>query len=240
MTDYDDSVGQDSDFDPSHSVLDKNENHSGEDDSSDSDSVLSEVHISPQKPTVVGHQKNRFVSQFPISWPSENSQLEKLSQSTSVQQPIFDNDGDLIVPRKPLFRETILVTHALSTPLHSVGLQVWRGALLLGDFILYNESKFVDCFALELGAGSGFVGIVLARVAKKVYLTDHNIEVLQNCRQNVHLNEHLFRNQRDDYDVASVRHLDWTEPDNPPTSSQTTQQPSIPEEFLWTAEDDLI
>ena len=50
-------------------------------------------------------------------------------------------------------------------------LQVWRGALLLSDYILHQRELFSDCVAMELGAGVGLVSITLATVAKQVFCT---------------------------------------------------------------------
>jgi hypothetical protein len=57
-----------------------------ESDSSDSEGVLSEVHISPCKPLATSYNRKRFVSQFPIYWPStvEDSQI-----STNQSKFIF-------------------------------------------------------------------------------------------------------------------------------------------------------
>lgn len=103
-------------------------------------------------------------------------------------------------------REVVSIQHALATPLRSVGLQVWRGALLLADYILSladalpgatgaaggtgqaaqqqqqhvqraggdgaaQASPLHGITALELGAGSGLAGLVLANVARRVFLT---------------------------------------------------------------------
>jgi len=66
----------------------------------------------------------------------------------------------------------VTVQHSMATPLRSVGLQVWRGALLLADLVLHRgAAAFLGATALELGAGSGLAGLVLARFARTVYLT---------------------------------------------------------------------
>lgn len=82
--------------------------------------------------------------------------------------------------------------------------QVWPGALLLADYILAQEELFSDCVALEVGAGTGFAGLVLARTARRVFLTDHNPAILANCQRDVEENKHLFRQGPD---VARVRCL---------------------------------
>jgi hypothetical protein len=70
--------------------------------------------------------------------------------------------------------EFITLRHTLATPLRSVGLQVWRGGLLLSDYLLLQASKglLAGCTALELGAGPGLAGLVLSRCgAATVFLT---------------------------------------------------------------------
>lgn len=44
-----------------------------------------------------------------------------------------------------------------------VGLQIWRGALLLADWLLHNnEIVQKDSYILELGSGVGLTSIVAA------------------------------------------------------------------------------
>ena len=50
-------------------------------------------------------------------------------------------------------------------------LQVWRGALLLADYILFQRDLFRGRTVLELGAGPGLASIIAATVAQTVYCT---------------------------------------------------------------------
>lgn len=70
-------------------------------------------------------------------------------------------------------RPIVSVQHSMATPLRTVGLQVWRGALLLADLLLQRgPATFNGLVALELGAGSGLAGLVLSRLGPSVvYLT---------------------------------------------------------------------
>lgn len=52
-----------------------------------------------------------------------------------------------------------------------VGLQIWRGALLLADYILHNEKKFKNRKILELGSGVGLTSIVSSLFAREVICT---------------------------------------------------------------------
>ncbi|XP_057504775.1 uncharacterized protein LOC130788244 [Actinidia eriantha] len=69
--------------------------------------------------------------------------------------------------------------------------QVWRAKLILADFVLHKKvtsSELTGIVAVELGAGTGLVGILLARAAETGFLTDHGDEVLKNCAVNIRLN----------------------------------------------------
>lgn len=63
--------------------------------------------------------------------------------------------------------------HSISTALPLVGLQVWRGALLLGDLALHwgHAGKLSDTTLLEVGAGTGLSSFVTAMYAKRVICT---------------------------------------------------------------------
>ncbi len=66
---------------------------------------------------------------------------------------------------------SICTEHAMSTTLPNVGLQVWRGALLMSDYLL-THSEIVDgAIVLELGAGTGLVSLVAAMFAAQVFCT---------------------------------------------------------------------
>ncbi|XP_027628814.1 methyltransferase-like protein 22 isoform X4 [Tupaia chinensis] len=65
----------------------------------------------------------------------------------------------------------IRIEHTMATPLEDVGKQVWRGALLLADYILFRRDLFQGRTVLELGAGTGLASIVAATMAHTVYCT---------------------------------------------------------------------
>lgn len=69
------------------------------------------------------------------------------------------------------FEDVIRIEHTMATPLEDVGKQVWRGAFLLGDFILCNPVMFRGVTVLELGGGTGLTSIITATIAKTVYCT---------------------------------------------------------------------
>lgn len=61
--------------------------------------------------------------------------------------------------------------------------QVWRGALLLADYVLAHAAALRGCIGIELGAGAGLAGLALAAAgARRVFLTDVGSAVLANCQ----------------------------------------------------------
>uniref|UniRef100_A0A452T9P2 Methyltransferase-like protein 22 n=1 Tax=Ursus maritimus TaxID=29073 RepID=A0A452T9P2_URSMA len=88
-------------------------------------------------------------------------------------------------------QDIIRIEHTMATPLEDVGKQVWRGALLLADYILFQRDVFQGRTVLELGAGTGLASIIAATVARTVYCTDVGTDLLAMCQRNIALNSHL-------------------------------------------------
>ncbi|KAM5152564.1 methyltransferase-like protein 22 [Mantella aurantiaca] len=115
-------------------------------------------------------------------------------------------------------KDVIKIEHTMATPLEDVGKQIWRGALLLADYILSQEDLFRGCTALELGAGTGFTSIVMATAAKTVFCTDVGDDLLEMCHRNVIQNRFFMEQAGGE---IKVKELDWlknqpcTDPENP-------------------------
>uniref|UniRef100_M4F2A5 ATP-dependent helicase C-terminal domain-containing protein n=1 Tax=Brassica campestris TaxID=3711 RepID=M4F2A5_BRACM len=196
---------------------------------SENDHVMSEIHLGCP-PTTIGP----FISRFTFS------SCPLLLDPSSM----IDKDGDLLLPRRrrtskflslcSLLSLLFLFPYALSLLIASTtpsSLQVWKSQLVLSDFVLHNMSLLNGLVCLELGAGTGLLGILLARVAKAVFLTgapsshpssqtqtiaiyisptfsctiDHGDQILGNCLRNVELNSSLFHPQA----IVNVRDLNW-------------------------------
>ncbi|EDV27326.1 uncharacterized protein TRIADDRAFT_21429 [Trichoplax adhaerens] len=137
---------------------------------------------------------------------------------------------------KESFARSVLIRHCMATPLQQVGLQVWRGALLMCDFILHHVQLFRECYCLELGAGVGLASLIVAPYAKRVYATDIGDDILKNCYLNLNYNEHLLTN-RSIYDIIRVRELNWL--DGIPKLDSNSAASTINGQFSW-LKDDLL
>ncbi|KAM9095859.1 methyltransferase-like protein 22 isoform X1 [Sarcophilus harrisii] len=119
----------------------------------------------------------------------------------------------------------VKIEHTMATPLEDVGKQVWRGAFLLADYILFQCDLFKSCTVLELGAGTGIASIITATVAKTVYCTDVGEDLLAMCERNVALNRNLTATAGG---VIKVKELNWLKDD-------LCTDPQVP--FSWSEEE---
>ncbi|KAG8513436.1 Methyltransferase-like protein 22 [Galemys pyrenaicus] len=129
-------------------------------------------------------------------------------QPMILRQEEDDVLGDEAPESSPI--DVIKIEHTMATPLEDVGKQVWRGALLLADYVLSQPDLLRGRTVLELGAGMGLVSIVAATVAKTVYCTDVGTDLLAMCQRNTTLNSHLTAAGGG---VVKVKELDWLKAD---------------------------
>ncbi len=99
---------------------------------------------------------------------------------------------------------------------NQVGLRVWEAGLFLAEVCLAMPSGlFADKSVLELGAGIGLTGILLARglgeqhAPKNVVLTDWAEVVLENIRHNVNVNFGVTEDASVSSSRVEVKQLDW-------------------------------
>ncbi|XP_075035944.1 methyltransferase-like protein 22 isoform X2 [Mixophyes fleayi] len=86
-------------------------------------------------------------------------------EQTEEEEPVYST------------RDVVKIEHTMATTLEDVGKQIWRGAFVLADYILWQRDIFRGCTVLELGAGTGFTSIIMATVAKTVYCTGGQVKV---------------------------------------------------------------
>ncbi|XP_004931567.1 methyltransferase-like protein 22 isoform X1 [Bombyx mori] len=118
----------------------------------------------------------------------------------------FDEDGDLDAVRPK--RKVIRIEHSPKTAISLVGRQVWRGAFLLGDWLIHLglKGELSNKNVLELGAGTGVTSIVAALFAEKVVCTDINVGgILDLINLNAKYNKDLIKSH------FSVMPLDFTD-----------------------------
>lgn len=119
-----------------------------------------------------------------------------------------DADGDVAVKRRRRSRCLQLSHSKDGTSLADVGLQVWRGALLLCDYLVHHAERFrgppSELVVLEMGSGCGLCSLMADQLgARLVYATDVGDSVLHNLSANVDANGR--------HDVR-VRAFDWCLP----------------------------
>lgn len=172
-----------------------------------------------------------FVRRRPRSAPSERGRdvvcpvlLSQVSPTDPEDEEEAEEDDCTLESTN-----TVRIEHTMATVLDDVGKQVWRGALLLADWVLSEPGAFAGATVLELGAGTGLSSIITASVAKRVYCTDVGEDLLSMCERNVSLNKHLTQQNGGE---VRVRQLDWLQRDLCTDSEQ---------EFSWSEEevDDL-
>ncbi|XP_022130089.2 methyltransferase-like protein 22 [Pieris rapae] len=129
-------------------------------------------------------REGNVISQFPFLLPKEKAKYT------------FDEDDDLDFERPS--REVIKIEHSFKTKIALVGLQVWRGAFLLGDLLIHLgvNGELEGKTILELGAGTGLTSFVAGIYAKKVVCTDIDLGgILDLIKINARCNSNLIKSE---------------------------------------------
>lgn len=124
------------------------------------------------------------VTKFTFKCPSYMIEAESTTGTVN-----YDSDDDLDVKRNKegviligiginyrvflykYIQWIVFTEHSVSTELSLVGLQVWRAALLLADYIMSHSDSFRNQVILELGSGVGLTSIVASYLVKEVICT---------------------------------------------------------------------
>jgi len=107
---------------------------------------------------------------------------------------------------------SVTLEHCVSSSVDLVGLQVWRGAFLLADYLLAYPDMLLGKKVLELAAGTGLTAVTAATMASHVTATDVDRgDILPLLERNGQTNARLMPDCKWD-----VRELDffwdaWTE-----------------------------
>ncbi|GAB0098129.1 Methyltransferase-like protein 22 [Sergentomyia squamirostris] len=146
-----------------------------------------------------------LISKFTYLLPEEdeNEKRDKVDVE-EVKDVKEDRDGDLVVKRRK--KSCLELENSQTTNLKLVGLQVWRGALLLADYILNRRDLFRKKTVLEVGSGCGLTSLIVSNYAKKVICTDiSDGGILTVIQRNITRN---FRKN------IQVMELDFLQPDS--------------------------
>lgn len=96
------------------------------------------------------------------------------------------------------------------------GLTIWDGSIVLAKYFESNPHLVIGCNILEVGSGTGIVGIVAGLLgAKKVILTD-----LPYALDNLNVNIHNNRPENVDSFEVYAKKLDWFDPHSYPADEQ--------------------
>jgi len=96
----------------------------------------------------------------------------------------------------------------------TTGLRTWRASFMLAQFLIENPTIVINRTVLELGSGTGFLGLIVADIqvgngtavgCPALHLTDVNEDVLRRCRENTQ----LPCNASHRHGNLSVKSLDW-------------------------------
>ncbi|XP_063976725.1 methyltransferase-like protein 22 isoform X1 [Diachasmimorpha longicaudata] len=158
--------------------------------------ITSEVHAERSR-SHENWRQNYVVTQFAFAYPPH------MKPKNSVK---YDHEGDLVLQRK---EGKLLIEHSICTQLELVGLQLWRGAFLLADYIMANPQEFEHQNVVELGSGVGLTSIAAAMLAREVTCTDIDLgEILPLIKRNVERNSKYIRGK---FNVMALnfKDTDW-------------------------------
>eukprot|EP00054_Salpingoeca_dolichothecata_P018636 m.114719 g.114719 ORF g.114719 m.114719 type:complete len:349 (+) comp22947_c0_seq4:3-1049(+) len=164
----------------------------------------------------------------PVDWLS--LALGKKYQRKTIGLGAFDENKKKYEHQVHI-RELCIATGAL-------GCAIWDGGVILARFIFENRHMFANQTVLELGSGCALPGIVAARVATHVSMTDYVNQVIDNIKYNIDLNSNLDEDEDSDEDEpnpwppdmrrdikqhTTAGFLDWDAIEKPPPAHQCTR-----------------
>ena len=141
---------------------------------------------------------------------------------------VEDQNNDESLPKRRRMIDTevcsVSIYHLSVTPIDDVGLQLWRGAFLLADYLVEQKTQLCHRLIVELGAGVGFLGVIMDMLSLQFYATDYSDEICSLTQRNLQLNQHMHgrlsvipSSQRSSAGI--VRKLDWCDALNNPRNN---------------------
>lgn len=98
----------------------------------------------------------------------------------------------------------------------TTGLRTWRASFVLAQYLISHPELVTNKNVLELGSGTGFLGIIMGRLQmlddhqdneSTLWLTDVHENVLKRCCNNVHLSCNISSQHKN----LHTRVLDWSD-----------------------------
>ncbi|KAH9982779.1 hypothetical protein BGW80DRAFT_1161662 [Lactifluus volemus] len=178
------------------------------------------------------------------SFTFTNLSVSLTQEDAEIDQRLYDRLISLVATSKPVAHNTAIppppsfVTHYWraspsadiipSMEGHSVtlfesrttiesgttGLRTWRASFVLAQYLIANPTLLINKSVLELGSGTGFLGLIVADIQVNgsgttgrdvLYLTDVNGDVLRRCHENTRLSCNASHWHKELY----VKSLDW-------------------------------
>ena len=110
--------------------------------------------------------------------------LAKPHQRRTVTLPCGDTGASRLLGRRRL----VVHVRELSMVRGGLGCALWDGSIVLARWLARNPQVVAGQTVVELGAGCGLPGLVAARVARQVVLTEYIPELVANLQYNIALN----------------------------------------------------
>nr|XP_027223653.1 methyltransferase-like protein 22 [Penaeus vannamei] len=127
--------------------------------------VTSEIFDYFKKEAIDG-SPGAVLTRYEFVYPSYMTSGEANKKMKAKDLPVSEKDSQT---KK---EGVVLIEQQSATIIDLVGEQVWRGALLLADFIFHHPEIFKNANILELASGVGLTSIVASMIVKKVLITD--------------------------------------------------------------------
>ncbi|RNA24121.1 methyltransferase 22 [Brachionus plicatilis] len=164
----------------------------------------SDIHIEEEiERELVSQKDSKYTSRIEFRLP-----VSKYPSKVS-----FDQDGDLITERADK-HYLLLIDHEIETQLEKVGLQLWRSAFFLSDYLLNNLDIIKDQIVVELGSGLGITSYIASFYAKMVFCTDLEF-VVQEAEKNWLQNQENLKDIIDEKGSNILfKSLDWSQYEN--------------------------
>ncbi|KAK4937342.1 Protein-lysine N-methyltransferase rrg1 [Elasticomyces elasticus] len=156
-----------------------------------------------------------------LNWIKDDDAKESIWDAASAR--LSERSGRNAMPA---MTRTFVVNEELSISLHepsltedNLGLKTWTSSLLLAQRLAECRKQIPSDFSrvLELGAGTGLVGIAAACLWQAQVLLTDLPEIVPNLLQNLALNKAVIEKH---HGQGSARTLDWADPTDVPRNAE--------------------